>query len=68
MRTIRDLYSVFRQGDILTDDECVRLRDHTRQAAEHLEQLGPTFYIAEIELRRVNSRLEDICDARGLEK
>ena len=66
MRKISELYSVWLEGDSLTDIEIVRLRDAFDAAAEANAVLGQRFRLAFLEANRQLNSIEDACRARGL--
>ena len=66
MKKVSELYSIWLEGDSLSDEEIVRLRDAFDAAAQANAVLGQRFRLAFLEANNQLNSVEDACRARGL--
>ena len=66
MRTIRECYEAYNNGDKLEDDELKRFTMHMELTTQQLDFLGPEFIIAANRCRDVAQRNRDYMKARRI--
>jgi len=66
MRTIRECYDAYNNGDTLNDEELERFTLHMELTTQQLDLIGPEFKIAANHCREVARRNRDYMEARRL--
>lgn len=66
MRRISECYSAFVEGESLTNEECIALRNAMKDAADSCFELGERFRLSFEEANERYLRLADICRAREI--
>lgn len=66
MKTIRECYEAYQNGDKLNDDELRMFVLHMELTTQQLDQLGPEFKIAANRCREVARQNRNYMDARRL--
>jgi hypothetical protein len=67
MRKISEIYTALINGDSMTDEEVIALRDQFKLAVDAVFPLGDMFRIAFYEASLRYLYLDAICKARGIE-